>query len=88
MKWNFGTLSRAFAYTMQIGLEFIKAKSEESDGGARVTQSEMLDITAKVSALWAMEDGLEAKVELSEMINAFESAGWKVVYEEEGVKHG
>jgi hypothetical protein len=88
MNWNFGALSRAFAYTMQIGVEFIKAKSAESDGGKEVTQAEIIGLGAKTAALWCADDGKPLEISVSDLVYGFESAGWKLKYESEEVNNG
>lgn len=88
--WSFGALGRAFTYTMQIGSEFINAKSAASAGGNDIVQSEMIDITAKTAAAWAREDGLPLEIEIAELVRGYEDAGWKIIYESEneGVNNG
>jgi hypothetical protein len=78
-KWNWASLSKGFTYTMQIAGEFMEAKSAESDGGKNITAGEMVGISAKVSGVWAQDDGLDKTIRADELIQHFKDNGWQIV---------
>jgi hypothetical protein len=82
MAFNFNALSKALIYSLQIGQEFIEAKSAQSAGGEKITPGEMVGISAKTSAVWVRSDGAECEIKQEELLAQFEQAGWTITGKE------
>lgn len=67
--------------TSVIG-EFVKARSEDSDGGTTVTTSEIISLSAEVAAAWADTGRQKKEFTAEELVDAYRRAGFMILDDE------